>query len=137
VYDVYSNVDRRRPGRGVRGSREDHPPDVGVNLPRCTTSTFAFQYATHAEYVSTGWAWDLFFAVVWCICWIAGQCPSWLDPFSFSWLFPAPLAARRMLFITQTTFSVPSLMCSVMCIVCLRQIILLVVFANDQREEGP
>jgi multidrug efflux pump subunit AcrB len=42
-----------------------------------------------------------------------------------------------MLFITQTTFSVPSLMGSIMCIgVATANSILLVVFANDQRKEG-
>src|ERR1044071_7642608 len=42
-----------------------------------------------------------------------------------------------MLFITQTTFNVPSLMGSIMCIgVATANSILVVVFANDQREEG-
>ena len=42
-----------------------------------------------------------------------------------------------MLFLTQTTFSVPSLMGSIMCVgVATANSILLVVFANDQREEG-
>jgi multidrug efflux pump subunit AcrB len=42
-----------------------------------------------------------------------------------------------MLFLTQTTFSVPSLMGSIMCIgVATANSILVVVFANDQREEG-
>src|SRR6185369_4352145 len=42
-----------------------------------------------------------------------------------------------ILFITQTTFSVPSLMGSIMCIgVATANSILLVVFANDQRVEG-
>ncbi len=42
-----------------------------------------------------------------------------------------------MLFVTQTTFSVPSLMGSIMCIgVATANSILMVVFANDQREEG-
>ena len=42
-----------------------------------------------------------------------------------------------MLFLTQTTFSVPSLMGAIMCIgVATANSILMVVFANDQREEG-
>jgi multidrug efflux pump subunit AcrB len=42
-----------------------------------------------------------------------------------------------ILFLTQTTFSVPSLMGAIMCIgVATANSILLVVFANDQREEG-
>ncbi|HWF11433.1 MAG TPA: efflux RND transporter permease subunit, partial [Bryobacteraceae bacterium] len=42
-----------------------------------------------------------------------------------------------MLFVTQTTFSVPSLMGAIMCIgVATANSILVVVFANDQRLEG-
>jgi multidrug efflux pump subunit AcrB len=42
-----------------------------------------------------------------------------------------------ILFLTQTTFSVPSLMGAIMCVgVATANSILLVVFANDQREEG-
>jgi multidrug efflux pump subunit AcrB len=42
-----------------------------------------------------------------------------------------------ILFLTQTTFCVPSLMGSIMCIgVATSNSILMVVFANDQREEG-
>jgi multidrug efflux pump subunit AcrB len=42
-----------------------------------------------------------------------------------------------MLFVTQTTFSVPSLMGAIMCIgVATANSILMVVFANDQRLEG-
>jgi len=42
-----------------------------------------------------------------------------------------------ILFLTQTTFSVPSLMGSIMCVgVATANSILLVVFANDQRVEG-
>jgi multidrug efflux pump subunit AcrB len=42
-----------------------------------------------------------------------------------------------MLFVTQTTFSVPSLMGAIMCIgVATANSILMVVFANDERAEG-
>jgi multidrug efflux pump subunit AcrB len=42
-----------------------------------------------------------------------------------------------ILFLTQTTFSVPSLMGAIMCVgVATANSILVVVFANDQREEG-
>jgi multidrug efflux pump subunit AcrB len=63
---------------------------------------------------------------------------SWLDPFIILMALPGALAGIVwMLFITQTTFSVPSLMGSIMCIgVATSNSILLVVFANDQREEG-
>jgi multidrug efflux pump subunit AcrB len=63
---------------------------------------------------------------------------SWLDPFIILMALPGALAGIVwMLFITQTTFSVPSLMGSIMCIgVATANSILMVVFANDQRLEG-
>jgi multidrug efflux pump subunit AcrB len=63
---------------------------------------------------------------------------SWLDPFIILMALPGALAGIVwILFITQTTFSVPSLMGSIMCIgVATANSILLVVFANDQRAEG-
>jgi multidrug efflux pump subunit AcrB len=63
---------------------------------------------------------------------------SWLDPFIILMALPGALAGIVwMLFVTQTTFSVPSLMGSIMCIgVATANSILMVVFANDQRLEG-
>jgi multidrug efflux pump subunit AcrB len=63
---------------------------------------------------------------------------SWLDPFIILMALPGALAGIVwILFLTQTTFSVPSLMGSIMCIgVATANSILMVVFANDQREEG-
>ena len=63
---------------------------------------------------------------------------SWLDPFIILMALPGALAGIVwMLFVTQTTFSVPSLMGAIMCIgVATANSILMVVFANDQRMEG-
>jgi multidrug efflux pump subunit AcrB len=63
---------------------------------------------------------------------------SWLDPFIILMALPGAMAGIVwMLFLTQTTFSVPSLMGAIMCIgVATANSILMVVFANDQREEG-
>ena len=63
---------------------------------------------------------------------------SWLDPFIILMALPGAMAGIVwILFVTQTTFSVPSLMGSIMCIgVATANSILLVVFANDQRLEG-
>ena len=62
----------------------------------------------------------------------------WLDPFIILMALPGALSGILwMLFITQTTFSVPSMMGSIMCIgVATANSILMVVFANDQRLEG-
>jgi multidrug efflux pump subunit AcrB len=63
---------------------------------------------------------------------------SWLDPFIILMPLPGAMAGILwMLFITQTTLSVPSLMGAIMCIgVATANSILMVVFANDERLEG-
>ena len=80
----------------------------------------------------------MIFAVVLVYLLMAVNFQSWLDPFIILMALPGALAGIVwMLFLTQTTFSVPSLMGSIMCIgVATANSILLVVFANDQREEG-
>jgi multidrug efflux pump subunit AcrB len=63
---------------------------------------------------------------------------SWTDPFIIITALPGALVGIVwMLFATQTTFSVPSLMGAIMTIgVATANSILLVTFANDQRREG-
>jgi multidrug efflux pump subunit AcrB len=63
---------------------------------------------------------------------------SWLDPFIILMALPGAISGILwMLFITQTTLNVPSLMGSIMAIgVATANSILLVVFANDERAEG-
>jgi multidrug efflux pump subunit AcrB len=64
---------------------------------------------------------------------------SWLDPFIILMALPGAFSGILwMLFLTQTTFSVPSLMGSIMTIgVATANSILLVVFANDERVNHP
>src|SRR5437016_11832400 len=78
------------------------------------------------------------FAVVLVYLLMAINFQSWLDPFIILMALPGALAGIVwILFMTQTTFSVPSLMGSIMCIgVATANSILMVVFANDQRVEG-
>jgi multidrug efflux pump subunit AcrB len=61
---------------------------------------------------------------------------SWLDPFIIMMALPGAMAGILwMLFMTGTTLSVPSLMGSIMCVgVATANSILMVTFANDQRE---
>jgi multidrug efflux pump subunit AcrB len=63
---------------------------------------------------------------------------SWLDPFIILMALPGALSGIvLMLFVTQTTISVPSMMGAVMSIgVATANSILLVNFANDVRETG-
>ena len=63
---------------------------------------------------------------------------SWLDPFIILTALPGALAGMLwMLFVTQTTISVPALMGAIMCIgVATSNSILMVTFANDQQAAG-
>jgi multidrug efflux pump subunit AcrB len=63
---------------------------------------------------------------------------SWLDPFIILTALPGALVGIVwMLFVTQTTFSVPSLMGAIMSVgVATANSILLVTFANERRGEG-
>jgi multidrug efflux pump subunit AcrB len=63
---------------------------------------------------------------------------SWMDPFIILMALPGALAGILwMLFVTQTTFSVPALMGAIMCIgVATSNSILMVTFANERRHEG-
>jgi len=63
---------------------------------------------------------------------------SWLDPVIILMALPGALAGILwMLFITQTTISVPALMGAIMSIgVATANSILMITFANDRRKEG-
>jgi len=136
VYDVYANVDRRDLG-GVGSAVERIVQQASKNLPRGTTIDLRGQVATmESSFYRLGLG--MIFAVVLVYLLMAVNFQSWLDPFIILMALPGALAGIVwMLFITQTTFSVPSLMGSIMCIgVATANSILLVVFANDQRAEG-
>ena len=136
VYDVYANVDRRDLG-GVGSAVERIVQQASKNLPRGTTIDLRGQVATmESSFYRLGLG--MIFAVVLVYLLMAVNFQSWMDPFIILMALPGALAGIVwMLFITQTTFSVPSLMGSIMCIgVATANSILLVVFANDQRAEG-
>jgi multidrug efflux pump subunit AcrB len=63
---------------------------------------------------------------------------SWVDPLIILMALPGALAGIAwMLFVTQTTLSVPALMGAIMCVgVATANSILVVTFANDQRKHG-
>jgi multidrug efflux pump subunit AcrB len=136
VYDVYANIDRRDLG-SVGSAVEKIVQQASKNLPRGTTLDLRGQVNTmETSFYRLGMG--LIFAVVLVYLLMAVNFQSWLDPFIILMALPGAMAGIVwMLFITQTTFSVPSLMGSIMCIgVATSNSILLVVFANDQREEG-
>ena len=136
VMDVYANVDRRDLG-SVGAGVEKIVAEMTPKLPRGTTIDVRGQYLTmQNSFYRLGLG--MIFAVVLVYLLMAVNFQSWLDPFIILMALPGALAGIVwMLFITQTTFSVPSLMGSIMCIgVATANSILLVVFANDQRVEG-
>ncbi len=136
VFDVYANLDRRDLG-AVGGEVEKIVQQMSASLPRGTTIDIRGQISTmESSFYRLGLG--LIFAVVLVYLLMVVNFQSWLDPFIILMALPGALAGIVwMLFLTQTTFSVPSLMGSIMCIgVATANSILLVVFANDQREEG-
>jgi multidrug efflux pump subunit AcrB len=106
-------------------------------LPRGTTIDLRGQVTTmESSFYRLGMGMILAIVLVYLL--MAVNFQSWLDPFIILMALPGALAGIVwILFLTQTTFSVPSLMGSIMCIgVATANSILMVVFANDQREEG-
>jgi multidrug efflux pump subunit AcrB len=136
VFDVYCNIDRRDLG-GVASAIQKIVEQVSAKLPAATRIEVRGQAQTmQSSFYRLGLG--LIFAVILVYLLMAVNFQSWLDPFIILMALPGALAGIVwMLFITQTTFSVPSLMGSIMCIgVGTANSILLVVFANDERVDG-
>jgi multidrug efflux pump subunit AcrB len=136
VFDVYANIAGRDLG-AVGSAVEEFVAKASKKLPRGTTIDVRGQIATmESSFYRLGMG--IFFAIVLVYLLMVVNFQSWLDPFIILMALPGALAGIVwILFLTQTTFSVPSLMGSIMCIgVATANSILMVVFANDQREEG-
>ena len=136
VFDVYANVDRRDLG-SVGTAVEKIMQEFSGKLPRGTSFDLRGQVRTmETSFYRLGLG--MIFAVVLVYLLMAVNFQSWLDPFIILMALPGALAGIVwMLFITQTSFSVPSLMGTIMCIgVATANSILMVVFANDERLEG-
>jgi multidrug efflux pump subunit AcrB len=136
VMDVYANVDQRDLG-GVAREVERIMADVSPQLPRGSWMALRGQVQTmRSSFVGLGFG--ILFAIVLVYLLMTVNFQSWVDPFIILWALPGALAGIVwMLFVSQTTFSVPSLMGTIMCIgVATSNSILLVTFANDERREG-
>ncbi len=136
VFDVYANVDRRDLG-GVRNDVEKIIKEMTKTLPKATKIDLRGQAQTMQDsFFRLGIG--LIFAVVLVYLLMVVNFQSWVDPFIILMALPGALAGVLwMLFITQTTLSVPSLMGSIMCIgVATANSILMITFANDERAEG-
>jgi multidrug efflux pump subunit AcrB len=136
VFDVYANADRRDLG-GVAGDIDKILDQYRANAGRATQIVMRGQVATmESSFIRLGTG--MIFAILLVYLLMVVNFQSWLDPFIILMAIPGALAGILwMLFITQTTLNVPSLMGSIMAIgVATANSILLVVFANDERAEG-
>jgi CzcA family heavy metal efflux pump len=136
LYDVYANVQ----GRDLAAVSTDVQKAIDAvrgDLPRGSTIVMRGQVQTMNSSF-TGLAAGLVFAVLLVYFLMVVNFQSWLDPFIILTALPGALAGILwMLYVTQTTLSVPALMGAIMCIgVATSNSILMVTFANDQRHEG-
>ncbi len=136
VFEVYADVQGRDLG-GVSADVQRVVDSLRPELPR--GSTFAVRGQVQSMNSSyRGLAFGLLFAVLLVYFLMVVNFQSWLDPFIILTALPGALAGIVwMLFLTQTTVSVPALMGAIMCIgVATSNSILLITFANDQRRGG-
>jgi len=134
VFDVYANIDRRDLG-GVASEVAKIIKDT--KIPKTTQIFLRGQAATmQTSFFRLGLG--LIAAIVLVYLLMAVNFQSWVDPFIILTALPGALAGILwMLFVTQTTLNVPSMMGAIMCIgVATANSILMVVFANDERLEG-
>jgi multidrug efflux pump subunit AcrB len=136
VYDVYANV-QRRDLAAVAADVQKVVDVVRTELPRGTSIVTRGQVRTMNSSFN-GLAAGLLFAVLLVYFLMVVNFQSWLDPFIILTALPGAIAGILwMLYITQTTVSVPALMGAIMCIgVATSNSILMVTFANQQRHDG-
>jgi multidrug efflux pump subunit AcrB len=136
LYDVYANVQDRDLG-AVANDVDRILAEFTPKLPKGSFLETRGQVSTMRSSFK-GLAVGLVFAIVLVYFVMVVNFQSWLDPFIILMALPGALAGIvLMLFITQTTLSVPSLMGAIMSIgVATANSILLVNFANDLRETG-
>jgi multidrug efflux pump subunit AcrB len=136
VYDVYANVQDRDLG-AVAGDVDQVLAGFQSKLPKGSFIETRGQVSTMRTSFQ-GLSVGLIFAILLVYFVMVVNFQSWLDPFIILMALPGALAGIvLMLFVTQTTINVPSMMGAIMSIgVATANSILLVNFANDLREEG-
>ncbi|HUK18992.1 MAG TPA: efflux RND transporter permease subunit, partial [Bryobacteraceae bacterium] len=136
LYDVYANVDGRDLG-AVAADTERVLASFTRKLPKGSFIETRGQVATMQSSFQ-GLAVGLFFAILLVYFVMVVNYQSWLDPLIILMALPGALSGIvLMLFVTQTTLNVPSMMGAIMSIgVATANSILLVNFANDLRVTG-
>ena len=136
VFDVYASAQ----GRDLGGVARDIDKILNrerTHLPR-GTSIFLRGQVDSMRSSFLGLGLGLAFAILLVYFLMVVNFQSWLDPFIIIMALPGALTGIVwMLFVTHTTFSVPSLMGAIMAMgVATANSILLVTFANDRRADG-
>ncbi|MEP6619969.1 MAG: efflux RND transporter permease subunit [bacterium] len=136
VFDVYASADRR--DLGAVASAIDQVIDRNrPSLPRGSQITMRGQVQSMRSSF-TGLGLGIIFAILLVYIILVINFQSWLDPLIIIMALPGALAGIVwMLFITHTTFTVPSLMGAIMAMgVATANSVLLITFADDQRQAG-
>jgi multidrug efflux pump subunit AcrB len=136
VFDVFVNTQGRDLG-GVSTDIEKILDGYRKHLPPGTTLTVRGQVKSMYEsFIGLGLG--MIFAVLLVYMLMVVNFQSWLDPFIILTALPgAACGILWMLFLSGTTFNVPSLMGAIMTVgVATANSILMVTFANDQRAAG-
>jgi multidrug efflux pump subunit AcrB len=136
VYDIYADVDQRDLGgvaSAIRKIMAKHKPE----LPIGSQLALRGEVQTMSESF-TRLGIGIVFAIIMVYLLMAINFQSWLDPLIILMSLPVAFSGILwMLYLTHTTFNVPSLMGAIMTIgVATANSILMVVFANDERAEG-
>ncbi|MFI5233546.1 MAG: efflux RND transporter permease subunit [Gemmatimonadales bacterium] len=136
VYDVFAGTDRRDLG-GVAHDVDQIIVNARKNLPRGTTIVMRGQVESMRTSF-TGLALGILFAILLVYIILVVNFQSWLDPLIIIMALPGALAGIVwMLYVTHTTFTVPSLMGAIMAMgVATANSVLLITFADDQRTAG-
>jgi multidrug efflux pump subunit AcrB len=136
VFDVYANVEGRDLG-GVAADVRKLVAEAEKKLPPGGTITIRGAVATmESSFSRLGFG--LLFAILLVYLLLVVNFQSWLDPLVILMALPGAFCGIVwMLFATQTSFNVPSLMGAIMSIgVATANSILLVTFVNDRRITG-
>ena len=136
VFDVFVNTQGRDLG-GVSSDIQKILAKYQKLLPAGSALTTRGQVNSMHESF-TGLGLGMIFAVLLVYLLMVVNFQSWVDPFIILMALPGAFCGILwMLFLSGTTFSVPSLMGAIMCVgVATANSILMVTFANDQRRAG-
>jgi multidrug efflux pump subunit AcrB len=136
VFDIFADAHRRDLG-GIARDIDKVIEKYRKEVPPGTTITMRGQVKSMRESF-TGLGLGMIFAVLLVYLLMVVNFQSWLDPFIILTALPgAACGILWILFLSGTTFSVPSLMGAIMTVgVATANSILMVTFANDQRAAG-